>query len=291
MAGSTSKVDRRSYIGGSDARVLMSGDERALLQLWREKRGEVAPRDLSRDLLVQLGCATEALNRRWFEQETGLVVSSVQRFVRHPTLSFMAATLDGLVEPGSRPAPRDSLVEPSSAPVGERAVYEAKFMQPFQFCEQRAAAKHMAQLQHNMLVSGTRRAYLSIITGSGQWVLIEAGADPLYQTLLLQVERLFWRCVQQGEAPRPFGAEPPLPKVQAVRIVDMSSSNAWAEQAGVFLATLPAHQQHERARAELKELMPQDAREAHGHGLKAKRSRAGAVTFDVLASGGGHALQ
>ena len=77
----------------------MSGDERALLQLWREKRGEVAPPDLSRDLLVQLGCATEALNRRWFEQETGLVLSSVQRFVRHPTLSFMAATLDGLVEP------------------------------------------------------------------------------------------------------------------------------------------------------------------------------------------------
>jgi hypothetical protein len=149
----------------------------------------------------------------------------------------------------------------------------------------------MAQLQHNMLVSGTRRAYLSIITGSGQWVLIEAGADPLYQTLLLQVERLFWRCVQQGEAPRPFGAEPPLPKGRAVRIVDMSSSNAWAEQASVFLTTLPAHQQHERARAELKELMPQEAREAHGHGLKAKRSRAGAVTFDVLASGGGHALQ
>ena len=170
-------------------------------------------------------------------------------------------------------------------------MYEAKFMQPFQFCEQRAAAKHMAQLQHNMLVSGTRRAYLSIITGSGQWVLIEAGADPLYQTLLLQVERLFWRCVQQGEAPRPFGAEPPLPKVQAVRIVDMSSSNAWAEQAGVFLTTLSAHGEHERARAELKELMPQDAREAHGHGLKAKRSRAGAVSFDVLASGGGHALQ
>ena len=279
------KPDRRTYLGGSDARVLMSGDERALLQLWREKRGEVAPRDLSRDLLVQLGCATEALNRRWFEQGTGLVVSSVQRFVRHPTLSFMAATLDGLVEPPSSAEARGTDQRQA------RAVYEAKFMQPFQFCEQRAAAKHMAQLQHNMLVSGTRRAYLSIITGSGQWVLIEAGADPLYQTLLLQVERLFWRCVQQGEAPRPFGAEPPLPQVQAVRIVDMSSSNAWAEQAGVFLTTLSAHQQHERARAELKELMPQDAREAHGHGLKAKRSRAGAVSFDVLASGGGHALQ
>ena len=281
----SSSKDRRTYLGGSDARVLMGSDERALLQLWREKRGEAASRDLSRDLLVQLGCATEALNRRWFEQETGLVVSSVQRFVRHPTLSFMAATLDGLVEPLSSVEARGTDQKQA------RAVYEAKFMQPFQFCEQRAAAKHMAQLQHNMLVSGTRRAYLSIITGSGQWVLIEAEADPLYQTLLLQVERLFWRCVQQGEAPRPFGAEPPLPKVQAVRIVDMSSSNAWAEQASVFLTTLSAHGEHERAKAELKELMPQDAREAHGHGLRAKRSRAGAVSFDVLAPGGGRALQ
>ncbi len=55
--------DRRYFIGGSDARVIMGNDESALIRLWREKRGEVEPRDLSSNLVVQLGVATEELNR------------------------------------------------------------------------------------------------------------------------------------------------------------------------------------------------------------------------------------
>ena len=43
------------FIGGSDARIIMGADEAALLRLWREKRGEVEPEDLSRNLIVQLG--------------------------------------------------------------------------------------------------------------------------------------------------------------------------------------------------------------------------------------------
>ena len=43
--------DRREFIGGSDARVIMGKDERALLRLWREKRGEEAPPDLSSVLI------------------------------------------------------------------------------------------------------------------------------------------------------------------------------------------------------------------------------------------------
>jgi hypothetical protein len=57
-------VDRRYFIGGSDARIIMGTDEAALLRLWREKRGEVEPKDLSGNLVVQLGVATEDLNRR-----------------------------------------------------------------------------------------------------------------------------------------------------------------------------------------------------------------------------------
>jgi hypothetical protein len=103
------------------------------------------------------------------------------------------------------------------------------------------------------------------------------------------VERIFWRCVQQGEVPTPFGADPPKPKMQAVRVVDMSTSNAWAEHASVFPATLAAHGQHEQAKAELKALVPEDATEAAGHGLRARRSKAGSISFDVLANGGPHA--
>ena len=140
-----------------------------------------------------------------------------------------------------------------------------------------------------MLVSGTRRAYLSILTGGAKWVLIEVEADPLYQTVLLQVERLFWRCVQTGEVPQPFAVEPPKAKLPLVRIVDMAASNAWAEHAAVFVRTREAHAAHEAAKADLKALMPEDAKEAFGHGVRAKRSKAGAVSFDVIANGGEHA--
>src|SRR5271166_2704613 len=247
-------LDRRDFIGGSDARIIMGQDEKALIRLWQEKRGEVGPQDLSANLIVQLGVVTEELNRAWYERNTGHAITAVQSRVKHPVLSFLAATLDGMVtETG--------------------AVYEAKFMLPWSFSEGAAAEKHMAQLQHNMWVTNATTAALSVITGGGKWVEIAIAADCLYQHLLLTAEKKFWRCVENGEPPRLFGAEPPRPRIEAVRIVDMSSSNAWAEFAGVFARTRAAHLEHEEAKAELKRLMPEDAKEAAGHGVRAKRSK------------------
>jgi predicted phage-related endonuclease len=267
-------VARRHFIGGSDARIIMGEDERALVRLWREKRGEADPEDLSENLIVQLGLATEDLNRRWYEANTGQVITNIQKRVFHPALKWMAATLDGRV-------------------AGSAAVFEAKFMLPWSFSEEGAAAKYMAQLQHNMWVVAARTAVLSVITGGGKWVEILAHADPLYQHLIVTAERKFWRCVENGDEPRLFGIEPPKPRIEAVRIVDMSTSNAWAEFADIFVKTRSAHLDHEQAKAELKGLMPEDAKEAIGHGVRAKRSKSGAVSFDLLSIGnggeGGHA--
>jgi predicted phage-related endonuclease len=255
--------ERRYFIGGSDARIIMGDDEAALLRLWREKRGEVEPEDLSGNLIVQLGVVTEPLNRHWFERNTGQVLTGVQRRVQHPVVRWMAATLDGMVEASG-------------------AVFEAKFMLPWSFSEEAAAEKHMAQLQHNMWVTNAKLAVLSIITGGGKWVEISIAADPLYQHLLLTAEKKFWRCVESGETPHLFGVEPPRPRIEAVRIVDMSASNSWAEFAGVFRSTRSAFLQHERAKVELKGLMPEEAKEAIGHGVRAKRSKSGAISFDLL---------
>jgi predicted phage-related endonuclease len=263
-------ADRRSFIGGSDARIIMGGDEAALIRLWREKRGELAPEDLSGNLVVQLGLVTEELNRRWFEATSGQVVTDVQRRVFHPALRWMGATLDGRIETTG-------------------AVFESKFMLPWSFSEEAAAGKYMAQLQHNMWVVQTRSAVLSVITGGGKWVQIEAKADPLYQHLIITAERKFWRCVETGEPPALFGIEPPRPRLEAIRIVDMSASNAWAEFAGIFTRTRAAHAEHEQAKAELKSLVPEDAVQAIGHGLRAKRSKSGAISFDLLGVEDGHA--
>jgi hypothetical protein len=89
--------------------------------------------------------------------------------------------------------------------------------------------------------------------------------------------------------PRLFGAELPRPRIEAIRTVDMTSSNAWAEFAAVFSRTRPAHLEHEQAKAELKSLVPEDAKVAIGHGIRAKRSKSGAISFDLLGAEGNHA--
>jgi predicted phage-related endonuclease len=261
---------RSSFIGGSDARIIMGSDEAALVWLWREKRGEVVPEDLSGNLIVQLGRATEELNRSWYERNTGRKVRDVQRRVRHSANSWMAATLDGIVE-------------------CTEAVFEAKFMLPWSFSEEAAAEKYMAQVQHNMWVTHLRSSVLSIITGGGKWVEVAIPMDPLYLTVLVSAEKKFWRCVQSSEVPHLIMAEPPRPRIEAIRIVDMSSSNSWADCAALFRNTREAFLNHERAKSELKALMPEDAKEAIGHGVRAKRSKTGAVSFDVLAMEAAHA--
>jgi putative phage-type endonuclease len=174
--------DRRSFIGGSDARVIMGSDEAALMRLWREKRGEAEPEDLSGNLIVQLGTATEDLNRTWYERNTGQHVTDVQRRVKHSAIPWMVATLDGLVE-------------------ATGAVFEAKFMLPWSFSTEAAAEKYMAQVQHNMWVTHLRSSVLSIITGGGKWVEITIPMDPLYLSVLVSAEKKFWRCVESGDAP------------------------------------------------------------------------------------------
>jgi predicted phage-related endonuclease len=263
-------VDRRHFIGGSDARTIMGKDEKALLRLWREKRGEAAPLDLSGVLIVQLGLVTEDLNRRWYELNSGHRISDIQRHAIHRSIPWMAATLDGLVKETG-------------------AVFEAKFMLPWSFSEEAAAEKHMAQLQHNMLVADTRKSVLSIINGGGKWVELSVEADPIYQTILIAAEKAFWRAVKTGEPPVLFDCEPPKPRIEAVRAVDMNASNSWAEFAALFRDTHKAHDDHERSKGELKALMPEDAKEAMGHGIRAKRSKSGAISLDLLESEVGHA--
>ena len=256
-----SHPDRRAFIGGSDARIIMGDDEASLVRLWREKRGEVEPEDLSNNLIVQLGTVTEHLNRHWYERNTGQVVTEVQRQVFHPVKRWMAATLDGMVE-------------------GTGAVFEAKFMLPWAFSENGAPRSTWPSCSTICGSPPPARPCCRSLPGGGKWVEMTIPADPLYQHLLLTAEKKFWRCVETGEAPHLFGVEPPRAKIEAVRTVDMSGSNAWAEFAGLFQATRQAAQDHERSKAELKALVPEDAKEASGHGVRAKRSKSGAISFD-----------
>lgn len=88
--------------------------------------------------------------------------------------------------------------------------------------------------------------------------------------------------MESGERHHLFGAETPRPRIEAVRSVDMAGANAWAEFAGIYFRTRMPFVEHEAAKAELKELVPEDAKEANGHGVRATRSKSGAISFDAI---------
>ena len=213
-------------------------DEAALLRLWREKRGEVEPEDLSGNLIVQLGTVTEDLNRHWYERNTGQVVT------RRAAAGFhiRSTTLDG-GNPG----------RPGRGHGG--AVFEAKFMLPWTFLgrsgRRKAHGAAAAQYVGHRVADGGafhhyRRRQMGGNDHSGRSALPASSAD--------RGERKFWRCVESGEVPHLFGIEPPRPRVEAVRTVDMSGSNAWAEFANLYRLTRPAALDHDRAKTELKSL-------------------------------------
>jgi predicted phage-related endonuclease len=249
---------RADCIGGSDANVILSGAPELVLKLWREKRGEEAPEDLSSRLPVMLGSWTEAFNRQWYEKCTGQEVTRAGESLRCKTHSWRGCSLDGFVE-------------------AKGAVWEAKHTNGFGKGED-ILARYMPQLQHNMAVAKAERALLSVIFGNHKWEVFEVAADWLYQDDLLEGERRFWDCVQSGEAPVAVAA-PPAPKAVGVREICLQGNNAWAMAAADWLENREAAKKHAAAGASIKSLVEDDVARAFGHGIEARRSKAGALTI------------
>jgi predicted phage-related endonuclease len=263
--GDDERKARLGSIGGSDARIIMSGDQRAIEALWAEKRGEAPPEDLSGVLLIALGNVTEPVNVDWFEHETGLYVTDEQKKVFYPEWEFAHATLDGLV--------RES---PDSDPIG---IIECKFMLPFNFSEDKAVEKYYAQLQHNMMVTGTQKCWLSIITGAGQHCVREVAADIFYQIELLEALKDFWDCVLTGRTPGVPQVEVSL--AERIHVVDMTGNNEWASLAHELAATKTPAEQHDKAKKEILKLFPNDAKEASGYGIKISLTKDGKRRIDI----------
>ena len=163
------------------------------------------------------------------------------------------------------------MIEPSGA------VFEAKFMLPLDVLEEAAAEKHMAQLQHNMWVANARSPVLSFITGGG-----ELGGNRHRRRSAVSAPTL--DCGEEVLALRPvwdtsaIGVEPPGRGWRRSVVV------VCVELVGSVRSHLPPHPGPPGARSGqvLKKLVPEDAKEATGHGLRAKRSKSGAISFDLI---------
>jgi YqaJ-like viral recombinase domain len=254
--------ERRNVIGGSDANVILSGDRERIIRLWREKRGEAEPEDLSQVLSVMLGCWTEAFNRQWFERLSGeklVNIGEVRSCARH---NWRRCTLDGQIESSG-------------------AVWEAKHTSAFAKAEE-VLERYMPQLQHNMAVADTGSAVLSVIFGNHKYEMIEIASDWLYQLELLEAEEEFWNCVQTGREPVPI-EPPPQPRPIGVREICLEGNNAWASAAHDWLINRDAAKSHASATSLIKSLVEDDVARPFGHGIEAKRSKSGAITIRQFA--------
>jgi predicted phage-related endonuclease len=249
-------MDRKGYIGGSDANIILSGDAQRIARLVAEKRGEVEPEDLSRSLPVQLGVWTEQFNRNWYELQTGQQVTGVDEVWTHRDHTFIRARLDGFVAD---------------------AVFEAKHVNPFGDIEG-VVQRYMPQLHHYMTVTGKRTAILSVLVGTQRWECFTIDYDAEYADLLLNAELQFWSNVQNGGDVTPVTAEPPKPRNAKLKM-DMTGHNEWAALADTWLATNKAARDNTAAKDGLKKLIEDDVAEAFGHGVSIKRGAKGALTI------------
>ena len=254
--------DRRAHLGGSDANVILSADVDRIVRLWREKRGELPAEDLSDRLPVMLGSWTEPFNRQWFEKFTGHAVERVGEKVSCREHAWRRCTLDGFIS-------------------ASQSVFEAKHTNAFATVDE-VLARYMPQLQHNMSVTRSPRAILSVIFGNHKFEIIEIGADWLYQEELLQAEQRFWQCVRTGEPPI-AAAPPPPPKAFGTREVCLEGNNVWAAAAADWLKNREAAKAHAAASSSLKQIVEDDVARAFGHGIEAKRSKSGAITIREMA--------
>ena len=251
-------AERRKGIGGSDANIIMSGDPERLIALWREKRGEAEPEDLSGNLAVQIGVATEELNRQWFARITGTAVVRAPDALVHRIHPFMRCNLDGVADGGH--------------------VFEAKHTHQMATLAE-CAERYAAQLHHNMAVVGCAKAYLSVFFGNARHEWCEVEADPFYTALLIEREAAFWTCVQSGEPPVPLPViAPPVPP-EKWRKVSFEGNNAWASLAASWIEHKDAAETFGVCAKEIKALVGPDVGTASGHGITAKRAKNGAITI------------
>ena len=250
------KLFRKLGIGGSDANIIMGGDDQKLINLWLEKRGERESDDLSDVLMVQMGVWTEPFNRIWFQRKTNRVVTNDgdQRIcLDYP---FMLCTLDGLTD-------------------GGKTVWEAKHVNGFTKANE-VVAKYAPQLHHNMIVTGTKMATLSVFFGNHAWDSFDVPFDEDYGQELIEAEKNFWECVQNGIEPVMVAGKYAGP---VDRKVDFEGNNHWAALASDFIMNMDAAGRFDRAKDGLKKMIEPDVMEAKGHGIIAKRSSSGAITI------------
>ena len=178
-----SVIDRNSGIGGSDATYLAAGKWKELYEI---KKGISEQEDLSFILPVQLGIYTESFNREWFTAHNDMNVQEQEGTFVHKEYDYIYANVDGFV------------LSNELKPIG---IFEAKHTNAF-MKEDKVIDKYYAQIQHYLVVSNLKQAWLSVIFGNVRWKAFIVSQDKKFQRKLLNAEHQFWTLhVEKDVAP------------------------------------------------------------------------------------------
>lgn len=258
-------MDRRGYVGGSDAKRIIEGD---WLALYEEKVGIRQPADLSDIFRVQLGTFTEPFHHQWLRTKLMMDLLPPQEQWAHPDLPWLRGRMDGWWNEHS------TFIELKHT--NERATVRTM------------VETYQPQMAHYCLVACRSFGYLSFIAGNNDPVICKVEPSATYLAELMELEKNFWWHVENEVAPDQYmhaeqfadvHAEAKNVKVDGMRFVDMSGNNQWADMARTLIETKPAAELFDKTKDEIKSLVEKDVAEATGHGLTIKRDKRGALRF------------
>ena len=276
-----SKSERINTVGGSDINTLASGDADAIHKLWLQKTGQLEPDDLTMVWPVIMGHVTETANTEWCAYKLGLEITDRQRVIKGVKHSFMRCTLDGRIN-GYK---------------NRQAVYDAKYTagrpmagEEWRDVIPRLVKRYTPQLHWNAFLieeaTGKTCPYgvLGIVRAGNEPVIHEVPINKKYTLELISMANYFIGCCDLGIEPTDIVAsEPPVPSDEKTP-VDMATTNhalKWKHHAEIWAQTFGAADSFKKAETELKKLVPRQASEAFGNGIRIRVAKNNSKRIEV----------
>jgi predicted phage-related endonuclease len=251
-------------IGGTAANIIAHGKvyDTDIVDLWRQFTGRADKPDLSNSLPVLMGQATEQLNADWLASQREMIIDTESATDQLYTAKngFMIAQIDGLVHED-----------------GDIGLFEAKHTGMHKKMTD-IIELYYPQIQHYMSVMALSWAYLSVFFGNSKHEYEKIYADSIYIDALITKEKEFWDCVQNDV--EPTMSSPIKMKKEEwskyTKKVSFVSNNRFTELESRYNDTKDYHLQFKESEQELKDMMPEDAKEIYGKNLRVTRDRKGA---------------
>ena len=258
-------MNRIGFIGGSDAVRIMHNN---WYDLWAEKTKRKEPDDLSENLAVQIGIATEKLNTDIFcrEYEVDLELNIYQ----DNQITF-EDRINGIPYKGTVDGKLDT--------TGENSILECKHTYESNTMSNQLI-RYMPQLQFYMYISGAKQCYFANIFGNRKWDCKKISYDQDYVRHMNETIKEFWNLVESDTAPTDqVVTETNTDKILVDDMVrrDASSDNQFISIAHDFMATMNDAKSHEAYKKMLKELVAPNEREVYSPVITISRDKRGSL--------------